>query len=394
MKESDFDKSIRNMMESYGETPEPSSWISIEKSLSSGRRRVIFVRSFSAVAAVAAAVALFFIIGREEIKTPLNGPAEQIAVIEAGPEKIADEPEVSVIKAGKLITEPTESIIDPVKTISELVVVKEENQPNEADQTELVQTEKENEKAKENTNENSKEKETAQRIEKSDFTKSDFPIEVQIKSRRRKPSLALSTLLTPGVGNNERILNTYMQTDFMQFTSSLDREQSQIETVYDTRYLPAVSVGLQLILPLNRVFSLGTGLNYTMLYSTTEEQRFNETVTREHTLHYIGLPVFLYANIFSNEKLILYGGAGATIEKGLAERVKRNGVLPVDETNPVSGFQWSAGATIGGEYRLGKHMGLYADPMLVYYFKGNQPKSIRSAQPLQFKLELGLRYRF
>lgn len=390
MKESDFDKSIREMMESYGETPDPSSWISIEKSLSSGRGRVIFVRSFSAVAAVAAAVALFFIIGNDEIKAPLNRPAEQIAVIETEPEIMTSEPEVSVIKAEKLIIEPTESIIEPVKTVSEPVVVNEVNQPKEAGQNEAVQPEKKIEKEKKKVNE----KESPQRIEKSDFIKSDFPIEVQIKSRRRKPSLAFSTLLTPGVGNSERILNTYMQTDFMQFTSSLDREQSQIETVYDTRYLPAVSVGLQLMVPLNRIFSLGTGLNYTMLYSTTEEQRFNETVIREHTLHYIGLPVYLYANIFSNENLILYGGAGATIEKGLAERVEKNGVLPIDETNSVPGFQWSAGATIGGEYRLGKHMGLYADPMLVYYFKGNQPKSIRSAQPLQFKLELGLRYRF
>jgi len=51
MKESDFDKSIREMMESYGETPDPSSWISIEKSLSSRKGvELSFVRSFSAVA--------------------------------------------------------------------------------------------------------------------------------------------------------------------------------------------------------------------------------------------------------------------------------------------------------------------------------------------------------
>ena len=64
------------------------------------------------------------------------------------------------------------------------------------------------------------------------------------------------------------------------------------------------------------------------------------------------------------------------------------------ETNSVRGYQWSAGVAVGAEYLLGKNIGLYADPMLTYYFYNYQPKSIRTVQPLQFKLEIGLRYRF
>lgn len=388
MKESDFDKSIRDMMESYGESPEPTSWDSIEHSLASGRRMIIFLRSVSAVAAVAAVVALFLIIGKDAVKEQIKRPVDQIAVVENRPESTP----VAIEKSQGIADQIQKKTAIKSKTQNEPKVIlnndenfEEENAPQKLKKTDLSpQEEKVDNKPKEVTRTS-----PAQPAEQW-----NFPIEEQIKSKRRKPSLAFSTLLTPGVGSNERILNTYMQSDFMQFTSSLDRQQSQIETVYDTKYLPAVSVGLQLMVPLSRMLSIATGLNYTMLYSATEEQRFNETVTREQTLHYIGLPLYLYANIFSGEKLMLYGGAGATVEKGLAERVERNGVLPLDETNPVSGLQWSAGATVGGEYRLGKHMGLYADPMLVYYFRGNQPKSIRSVQPLQFKLELGLRYRF
>ncbi|MDD2491681.1 MAG: hypothetical protein PHV12_05755, partial [Bacteroidales bacterium] len=202
------------------------------------------------------------------------------------------------------------------------------------------------------------------------------------------------TMLTPSAGRSDRVMNTFMHTNFKELSSSLDREVNQFETVYDTRYLPTISVGLQVMVPLNRTLSLVTGVNYSILYSITDEQRISESVRREQTLHYIGIPLYLYSNIYSSEKFILYGGVGATLEKGVVERIKKNGAVPLDISNNIPGLQWSAGATIGGEYVLGKNIGLYADPMLMYYFKGNQPKSIRSAQPLQFRLEIGLRYRF
>ena len=41
---------------------------------------------------------------------------------------------------------------------------------------------------------------------------------------------------------------------------------------------------------------------------------------------------------------------------------------------------------------LGKHLGIYLDPSVRYYFNCNQPKSIRTDQPLMLGFEVGARF--
>jgi len=38
-------------------------------------------------------------------------------------------------------------------------------------------------------------------------------------------------------------------------------------------------------------------------------------------------------------------------------------------------------------------MGIYIEPTVSHYFDNNQPKSIRTVQPTQFRMELGIRFR-
>jgi hypothetical protein len=56
-------------------------------------------------------------------------------------------------------------------------------------------------------------------------------------------------------------------------------------------------------------------------------------------------------------------------------------------------MQLSANIGMGAEFMVGKHLGIYIDPSLRYYFDNDQPKSIRTAQPLMFGFEMGLRAR-
>ena len=59
----------------------------------------------------------------------------------------------------------------------------------------------------------------------------------------------------------------------------------------------------------------------------------------------------------------------------------------------VKGIQLSSNLGLGVEFMLGKHLGLYIDPSLRYYFNCGQPKSIRTAQPLTAGFEMGFRAR-
>jgi hypothetical protein len=64
----------------------------------------------------------------------------------------------------------------------------------------------------------------------------------------------------------------------------------------------------------------------------------------------------------------------------------------INHHEAVKGVQLSANVGIGVEFILGKHVGIYLDPSLRYYFTGSQPKSIRTVQPLMLGFEAGVRF--
>jgi hypothetical protein len=101
----------------------------------------------------------------------------------------------------------------------------------------------------------------------------------------------------------------------------------------------------------------------------------------------------MYINLFNNENLRLYLNSGFTVEKGLYAYYKifENGVKRWSG-NSIEGLQWSLNAGLGAEFYVNRNTGLYFDPSVAYFFDNNQPLSIRSAQPLQFKFELGFRF--
>ena len=87
-----------------------------------------------------------------------------------------------------------------------------------------------------------------------------------------------------------------------------------------------------------------------------------------------------------------YTYAGGTAEKCLADKyhVMSGNIIHKEQ---VGGMQLSAAFGLGAEFALTQHLGLYFDPSLRYYFDCDQPKSIRTAQPLTFGVEAGLRFK-
>ena len=108
--------------------------------------------------------------------------------------------------------------------------------------------------------------------------------------------------------------------------------------------------------------------------------------------HYIGVPVSVYYNIIDHDFINFYAHAGGAVEKCILNKYEVHTSPVIYHTQAVESVQLSANAGIGVEFMLGKHVGIYLDPSLRYYFKGNQPKSIRTAQPLMLGFEAGLRF--
>jgi hypothetical protein len=174
------------------------------------------------------------------------------------------------------------------------------------------------------------------------------------------------------------------------------------ETSTKSTYGIPVSFGAGVKIDFNERWSLGVGANYTLLArkfygkytKVTEAGGIENSISSDirNTQHFVGIPVNAYYNIISKDGINLYAYAGGTVEKCVSDNYNVLGTS-IYHKEKAEGVQLSADAGIGVEFMLGKHMGLYIDPSLRYYFDCGQPKSIRTVQPLMFGFEMGFRFR-
>lgn len=163
-----------------------------------------------------------------------------------------------------------------------------------------------------------------------------------------------------------------------------------------------VSLGAGMKFDLTDRWSLSVGANYTLLASkffgtytlVGEDGGIDESISSDirNMQQYVGIPVNAFYNIVSRDFMNFYAYAGGTVEKCISDKYEILNTRYIHKDKP-SGVQVSANLGIGMEVLLGRHLGLYFDPSLRYYFDCNQPKSIRTAQPFMLGLEMGLRVR-
>ncbi|MCL1974068.1 MAG: porin family protein [Bacteroidetes bacterium] len=157
------------------------------------------------------------------------------------------------------------------------------------------------------------------------------------------------------------------------------------------QFSPPISAGVNVQKELFSWMSVGIGLNYTLLQTKSSNPYLSGAYTIRQHLHYVGLPASVLFSFVHQPTLRVYASAGGCVEKAISAYYTSS--AGKNERVQVSGLQWSVGAGLGVEYALSKRFGLYVEPGAGYYFDNDQPRSIRTVQPLQFKIELGLRAR-
>lgn len=138
---------------------------------------------------------------------------------------------------------------------------------------------------------------------------------------------------------------------------------------------------------LTQRFAIETGINYTQLSSDVTLGHSNETKPEElsQKLHYIGIPLSLNIMLIEHNRWQLYASAGGSAERCVAAYLG-------DVSFSINAWQWSINGALGGQYSLSKHLGVFLEPTINYYFDDhtNIP-SIRKERPCNFNLRLGLR---
>ena len=164
-----------------------------------------------------------------------------------------------------------------------------------------------------------------------------------------------------------------------------------------------VSAGIGLRYDFNPRWGIGTGVVYTNLsrsflgdYQEVEngaftKQLFDTDITNQQ--HYIGIPLNVFFNIVNTGNWNFHVRLD-----GMGEKLIDNHFLIHDGDGDIhlhqkaNGLQFSAGAGVGVEFKFSPNIGIYFDPTIRYYFDCNQPRSLRTIQPLRMDFEAGLRF--
>jgi hypothetical protein len=222
-----------------------------------------------------------------------------------------------------------------------------------------------------------------------------------IEKSKNRNNWSLAAVLGSGGGvspiaNNQMLTdkgNTGLVSAATSYTSILTpNDFSNI-----VHYAP-VSFGLEIRKKLNRVLGLESGLVYTYLMSTFENQGMQRSDAKLH-LHYIGVPVNLVLQVWNNPKWDLYFSTGGMMEKGLQSFYKQNQysgnqTYTTEVSSKIDGLQWSVNTSIGTTYKLNRKLGIYFEPKISYYLQNNQPMSARTVHPFVIGMNAGLRFGF
>ncbi|MBQ8839449.1 MAG: PorT family protein [Bacteroidales bacterium] len=357
------------------------------------RRPVIpmFRHTATAIAAAAAvAVGIFFSLDRSTDLVPDEDGSGLIAVIQ---DTISDRTYGSIAEAK--IPKPQEFDIFDRLPDTHVIEATEDDEPTVAAEPEItVRPERKTEQERTESAE-----QPMQAEEVIEYFPEVWPEDEVNVTKRRKAST--SVMISGIVGTNNVEAPTTIGPIRRPAISKTPIKTGITEKSSNSIYGLPISFGVGVKIGIAPRWSVGTGVNYTLLtrkffgtYTLVKENSTEQTSSDiRNTQQYIGIPVNVFYNIMDRQNINFYAYAGGAIEKGISDKYRLL-ETPITHTEKIEGLQFSANVGIGVEFLFGKHLGLYIDPRLSYYFKNSQPKSIRTDQPLIMEFEMGLRWRF
>ena len=363
-----------------------------EAAAAKGRSKTVALwwrRTGIAVAAMAAAVAGIVVLNRPETSDIVPAASDSSMIAVAEPKVIMVEEIENIIQEGAIVSKTSGA-----KLMAYAPEIREAS-PIEELIEESVQT-----PAVEPAKEYAAEKKTPEAVNPAE-EKVYFPEvweDEETQSRRVKTAFTVSGITGASSSQNSSGtgINRAPAVILAPTKTSIREKENQ------PKYGLPVSVGAGVKFEFTPKWSLGVGLNYTNLSRTfsgtythvNEAGAIDNIVNSDirNSQHYLGIPVNAYYNIVDSKHVNFYTYAGGTVEKCLSDKYN---VLSdkIIHKEPAKGVQLSANLGLGAEFMIGEHAGLYIDPSVRYYFDCDQPRSIRTAQPLMFGVELGFRFR-
>lgn len=397
MTDKEFDERIKELCGSVEIMPEPGGWDRMEKTLARKRRRSLLLRAGYAAAAAAAVLAGVFLWPYDSAGII---PEISSSVTVTPPVADAFEKDLSVLPGGGAAGLEVQLVADASENDMSVQTggLSESGIPVPVSEVPVESFESDEAVSDGRDSGESAGRSLAGQLELGDYL--SFAEEDDRPVRKRSISLDASSDLYTLFGSGNVSFSRRSMSGGAG--SGADFTVKPLNGEYPTHSFP-LSFALNVKFSFGR-FGLGTGINYTFLKNSYEALVYDYAympaltyqATVDQSLHYLGIPVLFSCDIIGTEKVSFYALAGGMVEKGfgLKYRIDRPGEGISYKSVGVDGLQWSVNLGLGAEYRFLPFVGVYADPRLTYYFYCDQPYSIRLEQPLQFDLNIGLRFHF
>ena len=167
----------------------------------------------------------------------------------------------------------------------------------------------------------------------------------------------------------------------------------------ESRHRLPIRAGISVSYSLTPRWSIGSGLTYSYLFSTSRTGSDSYYVDSRQALHYIGIPLNASFSIWGNRWIDVYVSAGGMLEKCVGGNVRKNYIYGNDprdaetEKVMVRPLQWSVSAMAGLQFNCSRLIGIYLEPGMTYHFNnGSDVETVYSVHPLNFNLNFGLRF--
>ena len=413
-KEKEFDLKVRSLMAEAEEEVPSRVWDAIDSRLPQSSPAPVWWRWAGVAFAAAAVLAFALILGGTFSKpsidiVPQSGPVVAESLASSVPEsdiQTAEQVHEDVsagaaqpvtAKAGRGKAAKSSATVNPGQVPEEAPEVQSQpvrsierrfDRPSEEPDEEVTESQE--------TGEN----QADSKVEGKDINwNTYFKDEDTRKADRGRTSMGLNGIL----GSNDGVSKSSILYGIEALPSPESFYTTGITESSSSLYGIPLTFGFGLRFYLTDRFSLGTGINYSLLtrsFKGTYIQADNgklinsvENADIVNHIHYIGIPVNAYYDLIQNNLIQFYAFGGATFEKGLGSnfRITKDGT-PVYYNESVPGMQVSAALGIGIQFNVAKSWSLYLDPSARYYFDCKQPKSVRTQKPFMFNFEVGIRY--
>lgn len=171
------------------------------------------------------------------------------------------------------------------------------------------------------------------------------------------------------------------------------------DVVTEVKHRLPVRTGLSFAYRINDRLSIESGLLYTLLTSDLKYGSESHYIAGQQKLHYIGVPVNARYRVLSWRAFDLYASVGVLAEKCVSGKIERDFILDNHATQSekedvkVKPLQWSLNASAGLQFNITRALGIYAEPGVSCYIDNGSPvKTIYNERPLNFNLNVGLRF--